>query len=471
MALLLLGSAVFLTDRTFLRDRVAQSEVVQDQDQAHLLRQFREENDKLLREVEELRASLAQSGTGRTEPVVEVDVDVAAAYFPPETLLGDPSRAQLVSHHSLRAVDSYPMCMHPVWGKACAQFRETTAEGQVEYRAQQQRERDSGARHVMCPANKHDPVLVQMSGFCFWEELYDTFSNTSGCPVPCQAVVFQNTALPSSHVFLEQCYVHGRPKNTKSVYGVIGLEYWPDNALTVDYMKSRDITLNWSRRFADVYVNYMYTWIKACGQPRDYHSSPCRIPAPTKPELQAKQLAVMFISKCSEERTLHALELQRWIRELSNGTRQLVSLGGCSPTPGEKSGRGVDKVQALKRFKFHLAYENSMRVDYFTEKQIQSALANTVAVTWAAPHVEDFAPGGAGSFLNALEYATPRELAERMLWLDAHDDEYLQLFAWRSKATLSPTFVSQARYDLLATGAESFVCRTCQHYLSRYCGA
>lgn len=37
----------------------------------------------------------------------------------------------------------------------------------------------------------------------------------------------------------------------------------------------------------------------------------------------------------------------------------------------------VDKVQALKRYKFSLAFENSNEEDYVTEKYFQSLVAGT----------------------------------------------------------------------------------------------
>ncbi|RVW61210.1 putative fucosyltransferase-like protein [Vitis vinifera] len=44
----------------------------------------------------------------------------------------------------------------------------------------------------------------------------------------------------------------------------------------------------------------------------------------------------------------------------------------------------VDKVQALKRYKFSLAFENSNEEDYVTEKFFQSLVAGTKAYFFLA---------------------------------------------------------------------------------------
>ncbi|KAH9249546.1 hypothetical protein BASA81_012719 [Batrachochytrium salamandrivorans] len=389
-------------------------------------------------------------------------------FFPPETLLGDPERIFTVSNYSLTSIESYPMCQHPVWGKGCDLYRQNQHGGQHALRAKQQRARDAAPMHSMCPKSKDEPVVVQFSDFCFWRNWIHQAMNTNGCPVPCQ-VVDSNDVEPTSHVFLENCRTFGRPK-TQSIWGRITLEYFGDGGgtLSLEQMSLYDIHVNWVRDVSDVYVNYILTWTIPCGHPKDWINSPCRKPGPSKVELQSKKLVAMFVSNCVSQRYEYIMELNKWIKELSGGTREITSYGKCNNNAETVEGED-GKVAELQKFKFLLSFENSIRPDYFTEKQYQGILANVLSVTWAAPHAEDFVPGGAGSYLNALDFSAPKDLAIKMLELDKDDDAYLKYFAWKDRTELSPAFVAQDRYDISNSGADSFACRTCQHYLRRFC--
>jgi hypothetical protein len=88
------------------------------------------------------------------------------------------------------------------------------------------------------------------------------------------------------------------------------------------------------------------------------------------------------------------------------------------------------KLAVLRRYRFTLAFENSMEPDYVTEKFFQPLLVGSVPVYRGAPNIADFAPG-ADSFIDAGQL-TPRELAQRLQQLDDDDAAYARLHAWRS---------------------------------------
>ncbi|KAH9249547.1 hypothetical protein BASA81_012720 [Batrachochytrium salamandrivorans] len=389
-------------------------------------------------------------------------------FFPPETLLGDPDRILTVSDYSLTNIESYPMCQHPVWGKGCDYYRQDQHKGQRELRSKQQQTRDAAPPHSMCPKSKDEPVVVQLRDFCYWRNWIHIAMNTTGCPVAC-SVVDSDVAESTSHVFLENCHTLGRPK-TQSIWGRITLEYFSDDGgtLSPEQMSLYDIHVNWVRDMSDVYINYVLAWNLFCGHPSNWINSPCRKPGPSKEVLKTKKLAAMFVSNCASYRFEYIMELNKWIKELSGGVHEIASYGKCNNNA--QTGEGQEgKLAALQKFKFLLSFENSIRPDYFTEKQHQGNLANVLSVTWAAPHAEDFVPGGEGSYLNALDFSTPKDLAIKMLELDKDDDAYLKYFAWRDRTELSPVFVAQAKYDPAQSGVNSFACRTCLHYLRRFC--
>jgi hypothetical protein len=121
------------------------------------------------------------------------------------------------------------------------------------------------------------------------------------------------------------------------------------------------------------------------------------------------------------------------------------------------------------KYKFHRAFENSLRPDFFTEKVAETALANTLPVSYGPVGAADFYPGGEGSYLEALQFSSPRELAKKMLELDADDEKYLEYFNWRLKDELPEIFIKQEDYNTINKGKNSWVCRMCQVYMRRYC--
>lgn len=111
----------------------------------------------------------------------------------------------------------------------------------------------------------------------------------------------------------------------------------------------------------------------------------------------------------------------------------------------EDKGRET-KLETLARYKFTLAFENSIARDYVTEKIFDSLTAGSVPVYLGAPNIQDFVPGE-HCFINASDFRDPRALADYLLHLAANESEYESYLAWKD-APLAPTFLERAaRYD------------------------
>jgi Glycosyltransferase family 10 (fucosyltransferase) C-term/Fucosyltransferase, N-terminal len=91
------------------------------------------------------------------------------------------------------------------------------------------------------------------------------------------------------------------------------------------------------------------------------------------------------------------------------------------------------------RYKFTLAFENSIATDYVTEKFFEPLGAGSVPVYRGTSEVEEFAPG-ANCFVNADAFESPAQLGQYLEHLDHHPDEYQALHAWRTQE-LSPSFL------------------------------
>ncbi|XP_076866168.1 4-galactosyl-N-acetylglucosaminide 3-alpha-L-fucosyltransferase 9-like isoform X2 [Brachyhypopomus gauderio] len=81
--------------------------------------------------------------------------------------------------------------------------------------------------------------------------------------------------------------------------------------------------------------------------------------------------------------------------------------------------------------KFYLSFENTKSQDYMTEKVYNPLTKGSVPVVLGSPrHIyERFIPGDA--FIHVDDFATPKELAQRLLSLDKNEDEYKMYFGWR----------------------------------------
>jgi Glycosyltransferase family 10 (fucosyltransferase) C-term/Fucosyltransferase, N-terminal len=86
------------------------------------------------------------------------------------------------------------------------------------------------------------------------------------------------------------------------------------------------------------------------------------------------------------------------------------------------------KLATIARYRFTIAFENSVAHDYVTEKFFDPLLVGSVPIYRGAPNVADFAPGER-CFVDASAFAGPRELAAFIA--DVTDDEYDRFHEWR----------------------------------------
>ena len=113
---------------------------------------------------------------------------------------------------------------------------------------------------------------------------------------------------------------------------------------------------------------------------------------------------------------------------------------------------GDEYNRLLPSCKFYLAWENSIYRDYMTEKLFNAMSVGTVPVVLgdSRANYEEHIPGD--SFIHVDDFSSPKELAERLMYLDNNHTEYMKYFEWRQRYKVHKcNFVSDQ------------VCRTCQH--------
>ncbi|KAF6145805.1 hypothetical protein GIB67_016254 [Kingdonia uniflora] len=120
----------------------------------------------------------------------------------------------------------------------------------------------------------------------------------------------------------------------------------------------------------------------------------------------------------------------------------------------------VDKVQALKRYKFSLAFENSNEEDYVTEKFFQSLVAGSVPVVVGAPNIMEFAPS-LDSVLHVKELKDVQVVANTMKYLANNPEAYNQTVRWKYDG---PSDYFKALVDMAAVHSS---CRLCIHLATK----
>ena len=91
------------------------------------------------------------------------------------------------------------------------------------------------------------------------------------------------------------------------------------------------------------------------------------------------------------------------------------------------------------KYKFYLAFENSICKEYITEKPAKALLAGLVPVVYGAVSSEEYHFFPPNSYIDTRNFTSPQSLAGYLKHLDEHHDEYLAFHAWRSNYEIKYT--------------------------------
>lgn len=90
-------------------------------------------------------------------------------------------------------------------------------------------------------------------------------------------------------------------------------------------------------------------------------------------------------------------------------------------------------------------------------------------VYWGAPNIKDFAPGP-NSFISALDFEGPRELAAYIKQVASNQTLYNSYFEWR-KNGMAKRFFRMSENNFTNKNQHSWMCRLCSTFAERYCEA
>lgn len=144
-------------------------------------------------------------------------------------------------------------------------------------------------------------------------------------------------------------------------------------------------------------------------------------------------LAVFIASHPVEHRDRYVSKLMESIPIDSPGTcLNNARREGFVAGSGRWERGGWDSIlSTLEDYKFYIAFENSMTIDYVSEKVFHALVRGVVPVYLGAPNIRDFMPAPE-AVIPAFDFASPRHLAEYLKELDNDDSAYLQHLRWKT---------------------------------------
>ena len=148
----------------------------------------------------------------------------------------------------------------------------------------------------------------------------------------------------------------------------------------------------------------------------------------TPPQPKTEVAPAVYIASSLVDRSKRMGYVQELMRDIA-----VDSYGRSlqNRTFAEDRGRET-KLETIARYRFTLAFENSIARDYVTEKFFDPLIAGSVPVYLGAPNVADFAVGE-HCFINSADFAGPRELADELQRLTRDERAYQEFLAWKTR--------------------------------------
>ena len=94
-------------------------------------------------------------------------------------------------------------------------------------------------------------------------------------------------------------------------------------------------------------------------------------------------------------------------------------------------------TQIAPKYKFFLAFENTLCKDYVTEKLFEALRHPWVPIVFGAANYSEHAPPN--SIINAMDYK-PEQLAQLIKELDKNVTRYLEYFEWKKTHEVMPQY-------------------------------
>ncbi|XP_045178836.2 alpha-(1,3)-fucosyltransferase fut-5-like [Mercenaria mercenaria] len=135
---------------------------------------------------------------------------------------------------------------------------------------------------------------------------------------------------------------------------------------------------------------------------------------------QKTETALWFVSHCRtpSKREVYASELAKYTN--------VTKVGKCNMNRSSSCPKRSDcDTDWAKKYKFYLAFENSLCIDYITEKAFLWFTRDIVIVVRGAIHYENYLPKG--TFIDTNAFNSAKELAQHLNKVGANEEEYTNI--------------------------------------------
>lgn len=210
-----------------------------------------------------------------------------------------------------------------------------------------------------------------------------------------------------------------RVRPPDQLYGVVCHES-PSNSDFGPYGDRINVTLTY-RRDSDVY--FPQCWFEPLAERSGARTYRLRNP------LAARRYSVVWpVSNCrtASKRELYAERLQRHA--------DVHVYGACGAYRCPKSRSDHCMRQFARSYKFYLAFENSLCVDYVSEKFFAPLQYELIPIVLGGA---DYALYPERSYINVNDFRSPEQLAEYLSYLAANETAYSEYFQWRLQYRIS----------------------------------
>lgn len=140
------------------------------------------------------------------------------------------------------------------------------------------------------------------------------------------------------------------------------------------------------------------------------------------------RMAAWAVSRCDTfgKREDYVEDLRRYIA--------VDVYGACGNYSCLRSSKRNCHAMFEKQYFFYLSFENAICKDYVTEKFYRILKHNLIPVVFGGAKYSDIAP--AGSYIDALSFSSPKELAKYLKIVSSDFSLYKRYFAWKKKYSI-----------------------------------
>ena len=163
------------------------------------------------------------------------------------------------------------------------------------------------------------------------------------------------------------------------------------------------------------------------------------------------------------QKLMNYIDIDSYGSCLNNKHFENITLGKTSEMHNE------ELYSIISKYKFHIAFENSICDDYITEKLTRPLHLGCVPIYRGSPSVRDFCPDKTSVIL-ADDFETPEKLAKYLNYLDNNDEAYLKHLNFKTKSEIENKFLykllSDRKWSVNGFDEDHFVgafeCYVCQ---------